>query len=453
MGDHDRMRGIQAVVIGLAFIALGFLYYNAANQHLAVVNPAKGQDQGAYARIAVKMYESQYSYDGDRNRMPLYPFLQSLIYNPAMEELEFLTQGKRLNIVLSLAILLFLFLVFRRHFPLHHSLNLLLLTAFSVYIFKAAYFQPELLFYALLFCSFLLMWRMLTNPTWQSGIAAGVMLGLAHLTKASVLPALGLFLPFFALSEISSLYAGWKNRAAKSFQKRLAIARWGSLLLLLLVFTGIIYPYISKSKRVYGHYFYNVNSTFYMWYDSWEEAQKGTHAHGDRHGWPDMPPELIPSPAKYLREHTTAQILERISNGSRVVFERCMNSYGFFNYVVIYAGFALLLVALNLRRSLELVGKHPFLTLFLLSFFVIYFLLYAWYVPIDAGERFILSLFLPFMFTASTIIVQLSKGSFVKVRDTRIQLLSLFNTIVLFVISVDIYFVLTHKILTMNGGS
>lgn len=447
------MRGIQAVVIGIAFVALGLLYYHAANQHMELLNPAKGQDQGAYAGIVVKMYQSRYSYDGDRNRMPLYPFVQSLFYDPAMTEQELLTQGKRVNIILSLVILFFLFLIFRRHFPLHHSLNLLLLTAFSVYIFKAAYFQPELLFYALFFCSFLLLWRMLTDPTWQSGIAAGVMLGLAHLTKASVLPALGLFLLFFALKEVSRLYAGWKHRPAEPFQKRLAVARWGSLLLLLVVFTGIIYPYISKSKRVYGHYFYNVNSTFYMWYDSWEEAQQGTHAHGDRHGWPDMPPELIPSPAKYLREHTTAQILGRISDGARVVIERCMNSYGFFNYVLIYAGFALLLVALNLRRSIELVRKHLFLTLFLLSFFVVYFLLYAWYVPIDAGERFILSLFLPFMFTASTIIVQLSKGSSVKFRATRVPLLSLFNTIVLFVISVDIYFVLTHKILTMNGGS
>ena len=35
-------------------------------------------------------------------------------------------------------------------------------------------------------------------------------------------------------------------------------------------------PYLSTSKRVFGQYFYNVNSTFYMWYDDWPHASVGT---------------------------------------------------------------------------------------------------------------------------------------------------------------------------------
>ena len=35
---------------------------------------------------------------------------------------------------------------------------------------------------------------------------------------------------------------------------------------------------------------------------------------------------------------------------------------------------------------------------FFVSFFISYYMLYAWYAPIASGSRFILSLFMPFLF-------------------------------------------------------
>ena len=83
----------------------------------------------------------------------------------------------------------------------------------------------------------------------------------------------------------------------------------------ILVFLLLLSPYLIESKAKYGAYFYNVNTTFYIWYDSWDEAKAGTLAAGDHLGWPDLPDEEIPSLQKYLDEHSAVEILHRFRDG------------------------------------------------------------------------------------------------------------------------------------------
>ena len=79
-----------------------------------------------------------------------------------------------------------------------------------------------------------------------------------------------------------------------------------------MAFLVVLSPYLLNSKRVFGHFFYNVNSTFYVWYDDWPAASQGTYRHGDGVGWPKMPAGEIPSMGKYLRGHSAGQIAARI---------------------------------------------------------------------------------------------------------------------------------------------
>jgi len=58
-----------------------------------------------------------------------------------------LARGKYVNLVLSLGLLVGLAIIFRKYFSWLHSLNLLLIVAFTVFILKAGYFQTELLFF------------------------------------------------------------------------------------------------------------------------------------------------------------------------------------------------------------------------------------------------------------------------------------------------------------------
>lgn len=163
-------------------------------------------------------------------------------------------------------------------------------------------------------------------------------------------------------------------------------------------FLGVLYPYIRESKQVFGQYFYNVNSTFYIWYDSWEEAEQGTKAHNDREGWPDMPPEEIPGFQKYLHEHTFKQIEERLFKGVRKQFKILVNPYSHSNYLLIYSSFLVISSLVGLKKCFSLVKKNVVLTGFILTNFSVYFLLFSWYAAINEGARFILSLFLPMLF-------------------------------------------------------
>jgi hypothetical protein len=211
------------------------------------------------------------------------------------------------------------------------------------------------------------------------------------------------------------------------------------------------FPYINHSKRIYGEYFYNVNSTFYMWYDSWDEVEQGTRVHGDREGWPDMPAELIPGPAKYWREHTAGEIGQRFGNGLLTVLVAVVMSYGYYKYMLIYSIFSLMVILLNWRQSFVWAGKYPVVFLFAGGYFAGYLLLYAWYTPITGGNRFILTLFLPYLFVVS-ILIRRHYDHFPTLvfGGRRIQFL---NVVVLSVLLVDLYFIFTRRIVTMYAGS
>jgi hypothetical protein len=440
-----------AGLVGL-FLVFTSLYWYGAVQQLTLVNTdMTATDQSAYMEYARDMAESNYRVVGGRNRMPVYPFVQSLFYRPGMSDDAFFTVGKYVNLVLSLILLVGLTWIFHSYLPWLETLTLLLITAFTLFIFKAGFFQTELLFYFINFCLFLLMLRLLQRNSWQLAILTGVVAGIAHLTKASILPGVALFLGF------AGLKWGW---AALQNRRSVGIAGLPKVLpshLLPVALVGVcflitVYPYISTSKRVFGHYFYNVNSTFYMWYDSWEEAKQGTRAHGDRVGWPNMPPEAIPSLSKYLHEHTSEQIVNRFVDGGRTVLYNVVNSYGYFKYIVFY--FTLFCAAMlwSWRLVVQAVRANLLLYLFVMSYFVVYFLLCFWYAPIASGNRIVLAQFLPLLFTLAYSFHCLSRSSLIKVGGAVMTPASVATVVILLLVVVDIYFVLTERVGTIYGG-
>jgi hypothetical protein len=149
------------------------------------------------------LFESGYSDLGGFNRMPAFPFVQSLLYSPGMGDDELFLQGKYLNLLLSLFLLAGFAWFFFEHFHPLLALNLLLILAFVIFIFKAGFYQAELLFYFLNFFLFWGLWRLLQEPSWKLAVLAGLLAGAAHLTKASILPGLVLFV-IFGLAQ-----AGW----------------------------------------------------------------------------------------------------------------------------------------------------------------------------------------------------------------------------------------------------
>src|SRR5438874_644319 len=159
--------------------------------------PATLGDQDAYLGYARHLYESNYTVVEDRNRMPVYPFLLSLIYRPGMTEAEFLVRAQTFTVNLSIVLLFLLFLILRRFFLPLQSVGLLAATGFGVFLYRAGKAQAELLFYFISFCAFVLLLQMFAKPRWWLALLAGAVIGLAHLTKASVVPALVLWVVAF----------------------------------------------------------------------------------------------------------------------------------------------------------------------------------------------------------------------------------------------------------------
>jgi hypothetical protein len=387
-------------------------------------------DQSAYMRYGRELRESGYTYVGGRNRMPLYPLMLSRIYQPGMSDEAFFFRAKVFNVILSILILGGIFWLFTRFISTFLAVNLTLVMAFGVFMYKAGYVQTEILFYGINLLLFTLMWRMLKDPspTIRAGLGVGVTAGIAHLTKASILPGLLLFIGLGALKwGIRTGQAGRTmitRNALKRFRTSCRTLRPQLSALLAFLLAGATYlmvisPYLITSKRIFGRYFYNVNSTFYIWYESWQEATEGTKAHGDRQGWPDMPDSEIPSLQTYVRDHTLNQILHRFRSGGLVTWERVRDSYGYHIYLYVYGGLLLLSLIVNPTGVWNPVRRDIYPYLFIAAYFAAYGLLYAWYAWIASGNRFVLLLFAPLLFVIGRGIDRLLPSHTIRIASNR----------------------------------
>lgn len=414
----NGLRGRQKFYFFLAVLAISVpLYLYGASKQLANINNHNyWVDQDAYINYARRLAQTDYTYIGDFNRMPLYPYLVSFLYEKGLTENDYFYRAKVFNIALSVGLLMILMVIYVASFDPLPALNLWLLTAFMVYIFKAAYVQVELTFYTFYFMAFILMLKLLVRPSWKLALLTGLWLGVCHLTKNSVLPGLAMLCVFMMVktltpNPLSNKRAG-ENQSppltpphlVERGMRRMAypLACVG---LMLVMFLAVIWPYIHTAKKTFGHYFYNVNTTFYVWYDSWEEAEAGVRLHGDYYQWPDMPEDQLPSMQKYLRDHTPEQIARRFIYGFYVSAQRhtYRGGYGYTWYLMAY----LVATGVFMRRAWQRerrtalrqkMREYRALLVFLAAFFTAYLFLFAFYVEIHPGQRFMLTLLLPAMY-------------------------------------------------------
>jgi hypothetical protein len=428
------------------------LYFWGAFLHSENVNTRMSKsDQSAYMEYAQKTKESNYADVGGRNRMPIYPILLSIFYDEEISDEVFFERGKTFNIVLSFIVIVILAQIFLRYLSKPYALSLLLILTFTIFIFKAAFVQAEILYYFFHFLTFLLLIRLIRQPSIQLSILTGIAIAIAQLTKSAALPMLVLGL-FFLMAQqfVKSLELGKNegNRGAREMGKSMipAIINVGLVLFFFLI---TMFPYIQNSKERFGHYFYNVNSTFYLWYDSWEEATQGTKAFGDRVAWPNMPVDEIPSLQKYLKEHSSIDISQRIISGMTKLWNTASESYGYFKYGIAYLLTFVLLISSQKKQAKNMFLEHIGISLFVFCYIVVYWLSSSWVVPVAGiGDRLILAHFIPLMFSLSYVFSH-AQNWFDPLKARRLEIL----TIVVFIIlPVDIYLILTDRILVVYGG-
>lgn len=442
-------------------IGLTAFYIIGARENARVMNLEKSRgDQTQYVAMALDVYANRHGQDPPivhrRNRMPLYPWLQSWFWDERMTHWEYFYVGREQSIRLSVALLVVLAVVFWRRLRPLVAIDLTLTLAFGCFIYKAGYFQPELLFYTLFFLTFLASCRLLVTRSPRGGLVlaaiGGGLAGLAHLTKAAMVPFVCLFLIVGGIRSIAALLAS--DTGPRGVRVRQFGWRALAMVLFAACFLAVLSPYISTSKRVFGRYFYNVNSTFYVWYDSWPDAIRGTRSHNDEAEWPRMRRRDLPGPWRYLREHTAGQIAARFGHGFKDMLIVSYRGYNYLKYVVLYVAFALALVCTRWGDVKTVLRRHAVLVWFVSIYAAAYLALTAFYEPISGTgtARFLLVNLAPLMFTASWVFSQRP------IWDARWRVAGVelgarhFHALVLATLALDIVFTTWPRLMTTYGG-
>jgi len=442
---------IAAVVVILTLFLWG-TYHQGLNVNIKISRA----DQWAYMEYAQALQQSNFKFVGDRNRMPVYPALMSFFYKEGMSFEVFHRYGIVVGGTIALVVAAVAFFIFHKVSSLFDASIATLVTMFSVLAYKAPYFQADVLFYGITLILFYLLISMIRRPRIWTALLAGITAAIGHLTKASVLPTIllaGICVLMCGSMDNKCQKNGGEREPTRRSRTKYFLTHFLYVLILISSFLVIVFPYIQTSKKIFGRYFYNVNSTFYLWYDSWDEARNGTKAHGDRVGWPDMPEDQIPSFQKYIREHSIEDIGNRIVKGSEEQWDRIIHSFGYAEFLAIYGFLILIIIGQNLNWFRSVLSRtSPSLLLFLLGYFAGYIFLNIWFTPLADGTRFMLALFLPALFILLSLISRAQSD------DLRINFfgrefpISIVSKIVLLYLIVYLIFFYPVRVTNMFGG-
>ncbi len=368
-------------------MGLAYFYCKGALLQLYQVNTDRGRhDQSAYMNLARSIAAGSQGSVLSRNRMPLYPALQSLLLQKGLDDAAFFHVGKFANLWLSILALVCAYGLLRVHFAFELALPATAAAGFSVFIFKAAYFQCEVLFYPLFFAYYVALLCQLARPSVAGAVLCGISGGLGFLTKASVLPALGVqFLATLLLVARDFFREG--RRAWRQIVTRL---------LPFAVFIVVTGPYLWTSARVFGDPFYNVNSRYVFWCDNWEQAMSEVFARAADVRKPGAADEM-PGPGRYFREHPLSAAGQRMAEGALRLQEQLVKTSGFLPVAVFYGALAALALALVPGPLLHGARAHLPALLAATAILTLYALACCWYQAIDSGLRFPLMLALPFL--------------------------------------------------------
>lgn len=386
------LRARPWVLCLVAVLALGGYLYGAGVASRTVNARYKQGDQDAYLSYAIDLRDSDFQHVGSRNRMPMYPGLQALFFAKGTPREVIFERGKWVNVGLSLVGLALLGVVIRRYVSPWATFLFVGSAAVSLYLPKAAYFQAEITYYTLFTLLFIAGAYLVHRPSWWAALLTGLLAALAHWAKASVLPAVVLLAFLLTLRGLWALWQWRQQGPAAGKQALLAVV---CAVLVPAAFIAGLWPYLQNSAKIYrGHYFHNVNSSFYIWLDSFEEARVLRKA-GDRTGWPRLPEEQIPSARKYFQEKSPGEIAGRLFGGMYDQLRVFKSSYRARNFLLPLLGLVGWQLWAGRRHLRGWAGEFAFPLLFAAGFFGGYFLLISFYRPIADGARFIFALYLP----------------------------------------------------------
>lgn len=375
----------------LVCAVLSAAYVAFACVHARLVNVDAGRhDQSTYLWGAKVLHESHFAVATNRSQMPAFLYVQALFYPDGASDAEVFARAKVVSIALSVVLVGALCVFFARTLPKLEASVAGLVTAFTLFVFRAAYVQAELLFYASSFLGFAALCQLWERPSLAVAGIAGLLECLAFLSKGSVQPGVALFAALYLAR------AAWKKAPGS---RTLALSA-ADVLALGAAFVAPLAPYLAKSKELYGSYFFNVNTRYVMWCDSWDDFLAREKAVGHWWTWGSLPESALPSMAHYLRTHSIGSMLEREALGVLEVLGNLVLGTGYLEFLALYLAFAAIASGAA-RAPLRWVASIDpgSRVAFVLPYALLYLGLFGFYAPIAAGPRFSLMLFLPVFYT------------------------------------------------------
>jgi hypothetical protein len=353
---------------------------------------------------------------------PLWPRLAATFASD--DDQAYFAAGKRWNTVFGAVFLGLAGLWLGRRWPLPAVLAFVLAAGLGAWLPRGPWFQPEPVYFALFFASFAVALALLRrNPPWLYAVL-GAVSGLAWLAKGSAQP---LLLAFFAASGLRWLGAVWPGRRRSGLPPRSdwnPSAHFIGLALLAAAHLAVIGPRLSYAAERYGRPLFSYPSVW-MWMDNFEQCYAWMGKHNTREKLAAVPPEQWPSARLWLAGHEPAEAWHRLADGTWLQVSRLLadnpdprardgSPKRPWRALLEYPGRVLaalaalcaipLAAALALRRrdKLPVHRQEPergILMIFVAGTFAGYALLHGWYVPVGDGDRFMLALWPPLVFS------------------------------------------------------
>jgi len=354
------------ILLVLLFI-LGRFVTQTYGRMLTNSNASEG-DQLAFLQLGLDMLEHGVLTDGTRN--PLYAVFLAVV---AHRDWAYFTYAKLLSMTFGLLAIVAVFELGRRRFDAFTGLVAAYLLSINIeFIVHSATALTE----SLLVLTFVLAWFAMLKALDDKDQArywalAGALAGLAYLAKGS---AQLLVFSFLALAFL--FY-------------RFQIFRSKSLWLFLASYVVIVSPLWIYNTINYGSPTFNYAITHQMWMDGWRE-------------WHPDDLDNLPTALTYVQTHTPQEIIDRQWSGMQAMRNILVKTLWPTRTLMVdrfllsplssYVLVGLLLLPFLLwpfsRRYLRHHSGAVLLTLLVTTLF---FLLFAWYVPIVAlGQRFML---------------------------------------------------------------
>lgn len=344
------------------------------------------QESGGPSVLIQQLYRGTYQ---EANQHPMYVALLSFF--PDYET------GKRLSAIFGICALLIFSVGIARHYGnLTGGLTGLLISLNAAYCHLTGRVVCEGLLLFFIACLWLLVLKLpdlkQTRIPYLHLTAMGLILGLAWLTKGTtLLIMLGLVIWFCSYGVnwklLFSRLSGDSNRETTESKTEQSCPTTVplkvilvSLCLLFVSFTLVASPLLVRNTRLYGSPTFNANS-YLMFQDEFTEPhaliQKGS---------------LGEAAQAYLQTHSAAEIIKREIKGllwQVFIFLRSLGPLPFEEGRLFFGILALPFLLIGLISE-----SHSARRLYLI-WMLLFWLAFAWYLPIAAGERFLVPLLLP----------------------------------------------------------